>query len=169
MKKPRRQQTNETRSMSTMGRDPVSIGIPQLTEIQTGFEAQLGAAGRINEAIAKLDQATSASRSERILKFARDLVGPPSATAPITELAKTASRDLKVIDDKAKESRDALVSVGHYLGIQISEFEGQNCADALAVYRKELAEFRQSNSQKDEIEAKIRQLIERCDEQQSAV
>jgi hypothetical protein len=170
MAKPKKHKPTEQRTMNTACGDSITPDILQLTESQKNFEAQLTAARLIEEAIAKLDEATHSARVERITGFVKAATASAPAPTPaaITDLAKTASRELKTAEDKAKESKDALQALGTHLEQLIALFEEQHCTDALAVYCQELAAFRQSDAQKLEIEKKIEQLQRCCREQPAA-
>jgi hypothetical protein len=172
MAKSRKQKNKNNRVMSAAYSNSTTIEIPQLTEAQKGFDAQLAAASLLKEAVAKLDEATNTARSDKISALVKQMLPPPptppATTTAITELAKTTYRDIKAIEDKAKESKDALVGLDNYLHGQIEQFEEHNCADALAVYRKELAEFLESDAQKCAIEAKIADLEKLCHEPKPA-
>jgi hypothetical protein len=172
MPKSARRKTKDHRVMNAAQCNPTTTEIPQLTELQKGFEAQLTAASLLGEAITTVDETTQAARYEKISAWLKQMLpaspAPPATTTAITELAKTTLRDLKTAEDKAKESKDALTGVRSALQEMIAQFEKQHCADAIQVYSKSLAEIRQGEVQKREIEQKIAELQECCAHQEAA-
>ena len=140
--------------------------IPQLTELQKGFDAQLTAASMLKDAIAKVAEVASAARAEKMTALLKQMLpappAPPPAPAAIAELAKAACRDIKAADDKATESKDALNCVLDVLNEQIKQFEKQHCSDAIQVYTKNLAEILLGEAQKRETEEKIKELRKAC-------
>lgn len=136
--------------------------IPQLTEVQASFDAQLNAIGLLKDAIAKQTEGVSAVRSEKVSGFVKAAVplspAPPPTTAAITEFGKIASRDIKAAEDRAEETKTALNSLLKNLDAQITRFEEQHRTDAIQVYEKRLKEICQGETQKEKIKATIDRL-----------
>jgi hypothetical protein len=170
MPKSARRKTKNNRVMNAAQCNPTTE-IPQLTEVQKGFEAQLTAASLLEEAITTVDETTQAARYEKISALLKQILpappAPPATTTAITDLAKATCRDLKTAEDKAKESKDALACVLASLHEMIAQFEKQHCADAIQVYSKSLAEIHQGEIRKGEIEKKIAELQECCAHQEA--
>jgi hypothetical protein len=165
MAKSKKQKTKEKPIMNSADSNSTTPVIPALNEPQKSFESLLAALRLVEGAIAKRDEATEAARKTRLATLVTDLSKP---NPQIETLATAACNDLKASEDKAKQVRDSLECVAEYFRKSIELFEKQNCADALAVYRKELAEFLQSDAQKGEIEAKIADLEKLCHEPKPA-
>ena len=164
MPKSRKQKSKNNRVMNTAYCN-TTTEIPPLTETQKTFAALLAARRLVQDTIAKRDEITDTDRAKRVSVFVSDVSKP---NPQIENLAKTACSDIKTLEDTAKQIRDSLVCVAGYLDTLIEQFEKQNCADALAVYRKLMAEFRQSEAQEEEIEKKISYLEECCAKQEVA-
>jgi len=165
MAKSSKQKNKEKRIMKTAHSNSTSTAMPALNESQKGFESLLAAFRLVQGAIAKRDEATDADTTKRVRVLVTDLSKP---NPQIEALAKAACNDLKTIEENAKLNRESLECAAGHLRKSIELFEEQNCADALAVYRKEFAEFLQSDAQKEEIEKKIAHLEAQCHEQKPA-